>query len=209
MPVSRPPGFAPGPAADRPIDVPRVLSLHYGRQNTACADEKAERGMAATVVGGRAIVIGAGIGGLAAAGAIAGSFEQVTVVERDALPADAADRPGTPQARHIHALLGGGQRALETLFPGFERDLAAAGAVPLRVTADFRTEMPGFDPFPRRDFGWSILSMSRPLIERVARGQVEKHANICLRDRCRALELVLSPDTAAVAGVRCERRGEN
>ena len=53
MPVSRRRGFAPGPAADRPIDVPRVLSLHYGRQNTACADEKAERGMAATVVGGR------------------------------------------------------------------------------------------------------------------------------------------------------------
>jgi hypothetical protein len=68
MPVSRPPGFAPGPAADRPIDVPRVLSLHYGRQNTACADEKAERGMAATVVGGRAIVIGAGIGGLCGPG---------------------------------------------------------------------------------------------------------------------------------------------
>jgi hypothetical protein len=66
VPVSRPRGFAPGPAADRPIDVPRVLLLHYGRQNTACADEKAERGMAATVVGGRAIVIGAGIGGLAA-----------------------------------------------------------------------------------------------------------------------------------------------
>jgi len=40
--------------------------------------------MAETVVGGQAIVIGAGIGGLAAAGAIATSFEQVTVVERDA-----------------------------------------------------------------------------------------------------------------------------
>jgi hypothetical protein len=69
------------------------------------------------------------------------------------MPADAADRPGTPQARHIHALLGGGQRALETLFPGFERDLVAASAVSLRVTADFRTEMSGFDPFPQRDFG--------------------------------------------------------
>jgi len=69
------------------------------------------------------------------------------------MPADAADRPGTPQARHIHALLGGGQRALETLFPGFERDLVAASAVSLRVTADFRTEMSGFDPFPQRGFG--------------------------------------------------------
>jgi 2-polyprenyl-6-methoxyphenol hydroxylase-like FAD-dependent oxidoreductase len=163
--------------------------------------------MAATVVGKRAIVIGAGIGGLAAAGAVAGCFEQVIVLERDALPADPGDRPGTPQSRHIHVLLGGGQRALETLFPGFERELAAAGAVPLRVTADFRTEMPGFDPFPQRDFGWSALSMSRPLIERVVRRQVEKHANVRLRDRCRALELALSQDRTSVAGVRCEGPG--
>jgi 2-polyprenyl-6-methoxyphenol hydroxylase-like FAD-dependent oxidoreductase len=163
--------------------------------------------MAETVVGRRAVVIGAGIGGLAAAGAIAGRFEEVIVVERDALPAAASDRPGTPQSRHIHVLLGGGQRALETLFPGFERDLAAAGAVPLRVAADLQTEMPGFDPFPKRDLGWSVLSMSRPLIERVVRRQVEKCANVSLRERSRALELVLSPDRAAVAGVRCESAG--
>src|SRR5262249_10354770 len=106
-----------------------------------------------------------------------------------------------------HVLLGGGQQALETLFPAFERDLAAAGAVPLRVATDFQTEMPGFDPFPKRDLGWSVLSMSRPLIERVVRGQVEKRANVSRRERCRALELVLSRDRASVAGVRCEGAG--
>jgi 2-polyprenyl-6-methoxyphenol hydroxylase-like FAD-dependent oxidoreductase len=163
--------------------------------------------MAPTIVGRRAVVIGAGIGGLAAAGAIAGCFEEMIVIERDALPADPNDRPGTPQSRHIHVILGGGQRALETLFPGFERDLATAGAVPLRVAADFQTEMPGFDPFPKRDLGWSVLSMSRPLIERVVRGQVEKCANVSLRERCRARELVLSRDRTSVAGVRCESAG--
>jgi len=29
-------------------------------------------------------------------------FEQVVVVERDALPAEPADRPGIPQGRHVH-----------------------------------------------------------------------------------------------------------
>jgi 2-polyprenyl-6-methoxyphenol hydroxylase-like FAD-dependent oxidoreductase len=160
--------------------------------------------MAHAHVGRRAVVIGAGISGLAVAGALADFFEEVTVVERDSLPRAPADRPGTPQSKHIHALLAGGQQALETLFPGFERDLTEAGAVALRVNADFRTELPGFDPLPQRDFGWSILSMSRPLIECVARQQVEKRANVRLRDRCRALELVLSADCASVAGVRCE-----
>jgi len=31
----------------------------------------------------------------------------------------------------------------------FEHDLAAAGAVPLRVGLDVRIETPGYDPFPR------------------------------------------------------------
>ena len=74
-----------------------------------------------SLIGKQAIVIGAGMGGLVAAGALATYFEDVVVLERDALPSSAAPRIGTPQARHVHALLGGGQRALEELFPGFTR----------------------------------------------------------------------------------------
>jgi len=92
--------------------------------------------MATKTVGRRAVVVGAGIGGLAAARAVVDHFEQVIVLERDALPSDAASRAGTPQSRHLHVLLAGGLRALNELFPGFEQDLAQAGAVPLRVTTD-------------------------------------------------------------------------
>ena len=101
-----------------------------------------------SLVGKQAIVVGAGMGGLTAARALADHFERVVVLERDALPRDAAHRAGTPQARHVHALLGGGQRALGDLFPGVEGDLARAGAVPLRVGLDIRAERPGYDPFP-------------------------------------------------------------
>jgi 2-polyprenyl-6-methoxyphenol hydroxylase-like FAD-dependent oxidoreductase len=158
------------------------------------------------VIGKQAVVIGAGIGGLAAAGALAGFFEHVIVLERDELPADAIDRQGTPQGRHNHALLAGGQRALAELFPGFEEDLARAGAVRLRVTADFCTEMPGFEPFPQRDLGWHVFSMSRPLIELTARRRVERLPNVRLRSRCRArsLEAYGAGRAAAVVGVRCE-----
>jgi 2-polyprenyl-6-methoxyphenol hydroxylase-like FAD-dependent oxidoreductase len=91
--------------------------------------------MASNVIGEQAIVIGGGMGGLAAAGALANHFEKVVVLERDFLPPNVSERPGTPQCRHIHALLAGGQRALHELFPAFEHDLARAGAVPLRTAA--------------------------------------------------------------------------
>ncbi len=42
--------------------------------------------MADRKIGKQAVVIGAGMGGLAAAGALADYFEQVMVLERDSLP---------------------------------------------------------------------------------------------------------------------------
>ena len=120
--------------------------------------------MASTLVGKQAVVIGAGMGGLTAAGALAEFFDQVVVLERDTLPSEPVHRAGTPQARHVHGLLLSGQRALGALFTGFEQDLARAGAVPLRVGLDVRMERPGYDPFPQRDLGWFSYAVSRPTI---------------------------------------------
>ena len=160
--------------------------------------------MASNVIGEQAVVIGGGMGGLAAAGALADHFEKVVVLGRDFLPPNVNERPGTPQCRHIHALPAGGQRALRELFPAFEQDLACAGAVPLRVAADLRLEVPGYDPFPQRDLGWHVYSMSRPLIELVVRQQVQRYANVTLRERCRVRNLIVSPNRETVASVRCE-----
>jgi 2-polyprenyl-6-methoxyphenol hydroxylase-like FAD-dependent oxidoreductase len=160
--------------------------------------------MASALIGREAVVVGAGMAGLPAARALADYFEHVVVLERDTLPPDASPRIGTPQARHTHALLGGGQRALGDLFPGFERALAQAGAVPLRVGLDVRLERPGFDPFPQRDLGWIGYAVSRPLIELTARQRVGRHPNITIHTRCRARELVPSRDGNAVSGIRFE-----
>jgi hypothetical protein len=65
-------------------------------------------GQASYKLGRRAIVIGAGIGGLSAAGALAEYFERVDILERDRLTAAAGSRSGTPQDRHPHGLLAGG-----------------------------------------------------------------------------------------------------
>ena len=160
--------------------------------------------MASTLIGKQAVVIGAGMGGLTAAGALADHFDQVLVLERDTLPSEPAHRAGTPQARHVHALLLSGQRALGELFPGFEQDLARAGAVPLRAGLDVRVERPGYDPFPQRDLGWSGYAVSRPTIERTLRARVEGQRNITLHQRCRVTEMLATPNGEAVTGVRCE-----
>ena len=152
----------------------------------------------------QAVVIGAGIGGLAAAKAVAPHFEKVIVFDRDALPDAPAPRLGTPQARHTHLLLAGGYRALDRLFSGIELDFIAAGAVRTRMRREMRFEIPGFDPFPQRDLGFDQFLLSRPALELVCRRRVEREPNIEFRPRSRVTELIASPDNRSVAGVRFE-----
>ena len=154
--------------------------------------------------GRHAIVVGAGIAGLVAAKALSSHFAAVTVLERDALPSGPIARPGTPQARQIHVLLRGGLDALIEFFPKIEAELESAGAVRVRVGSQSLLEMPGFDPFPRRDLGFDYLCMTRPLLEFVTRRLVEQQDNVALKSCCRVTEFLESADTAAVWGVRYE-----
>jgi 2-polyprenyl-6-methoxyphenol hydroxylase-like FAD-dependent oxidoreductase len=154
-----------------------------------------------SLIGKQAIVIGAGIGGLAAAGALADYFEQVTVLERDALPSEPQHRSGTPQGRHLHVLLMSGLRALEELFSGFALDLEQAGAVALTVGLDVRVERLPYDPFPQRDLGYVGYAASRAAIEHTLRRRVQGLKNVTIRQHCRARELMASPD-GKVTGVR-------
>ena len=101
-------------------------------------------------LGTQAIVVGAGIGDLTAVCALAWHFARMLVLERDTLPPGAAARAGVPQGRYAHALLAGGHQAFCALFPGFEQDLARAGAIALTVGRDIRIEQPGYGPFPQR-----------------------------------------------------------
>jgi 2-polyprenyl-6-methoxyphenol hydroxylase-like FAD-dependent oxidoreductase len=153
-------------------------------------------------LGRRAVVVGAGVGGLAAAGALAQHFERVEVLERDRLATSVASRSGTPQDRHPHGLLAGGLRALDRIFPGFERDLAAAGAVPVTFARDVQFERPDVGVLPKRDFGISILCATRPLIELVLRRRAEAVANITLRPASRVIGIVPAAGGAGVRGVQ-------
>src|SRR5271154_2038324 len=89
-----------------------------------------------THVGKHAIVIGAGMGGLMAARALADHYDEVTIFERDALPDSPEPRKGVPQGRHSHGLLARGREILEQLFPGFTEQIVNQGA----MTADIHND---------------------------------------------------------------------
>jgi 2-polyprenyl-6-methoxyphenol hydroxylase-like FAD-dependent oxidoreductase len=153
--------------------------------------------------GRQAVVIGAGMAGMPAACVLADHFDQVIVLENDTLPTGVSPRPGTPQSKHLHVLLAGGQRALSSLFPGLEQSLAAAGAQLLTVSLDAEWQFPGYETFPKRDLGFKAYSMTRPLLESVVRKHFAAIGNIKTIDRCRAQQLITTEDGARVTGVTC------
>jgi 2-polyprenyl-6-methoxyphenol hydroxylase-like FAD-dependent oxidoreductase len=157
---------------------------------------------------GRALVIGAGVAGLAAAQALSAHFESVTLVERDPLPAGAAGRRGIPQAPHQHLLLARGRILLEALIPGIGAEIAAAGTEPMDVAQELAWLAPaGWSP--RFRSGITILPCSRGLLERLMRERVLANPAVELLDGLDVVGLVAGPG-GAVAGVRArpsDRRG--
>jgi 2-polyprenyl-6-methoxyphenol hydroxylase-like FAD-dependent oxidoreductase len=153
--------------------------------------------------GRHAVVIGAGLAGLTSTATLAKHFDAVTVVERDDLPQAPAFRKGVPQSRHLHALMGGGQRALEELLPGFTDDLYAAGAVPLRTPFDHLWLSPA---------GWCyrfppthvVPSASREQVEWVVRDRVSRLSGVRFRDRAEAIDI--KADAGAITAVRVRSR---
>src|SRR3954464_11097402 len=78
-------------------------------------------------IGERAVVIGASMGGLLAARALADFYGTVTVLERDVFPQQDVPRKGVPQGRHAHGLLARGPSVIEDFFPGWTDEVVACG----------------------------------------------------------------------------------
>ena len=131
----------------------------------------------------------------------------MTVVERDRLPDRPAQRPGVPQARHLHVLLPGGERALEQLFPSYADGLITAGGVAMDVPGDIAWLNPmGWMPrFDRH----RMMSASRELIEWYTRTRLGETPNVEILDGIKVGGLVPTADGRGVGGVRLARAGED
>jgi 2-polyprenyl-6-methoxyphenol hydroxylase-like FAD-dependent oxidoreductase len=148
---------------------------------------------------GNAVVIGAGMAGLAIARALTAGFDRVTVVDRDRLPAGITPRRGVPQDRHLHLLLPAGIDALEALFPGLVDQLCAAGA----KTGDadrIRMCLNGYRLAPARTGHRSVFA-SRPFLESHVRLRLREQPSITVRDGVRICGLAAGRDGGRVEGV--------
>src|SRR3954471_18581235 len=129
-----------------------------------------------------AVVIGGSMAGLLAARVLADRYENVALLERDALASVGENRRGVPQGRHTHGLLAGGRQALEELFPRISQELVAAGAVSGDIIRDCRWFLEGgcHTRFPS---GLDGLLMSRPFLESAVRERVRRVPNVQFRDK--------------------------
>jgi 2-polyprenyl-6-methoxyphenol hydroxylase-like FAD-dependent oxidoreductase len=152
---------------------------------------------------GHAVVAGGSMAGLTAAQALAETFDTVTLVERDDQPATGERyRRGLPQARHLHALLEGGHRALQQLFPGIEDDLHRAGAHWIGVPEDmcWMNAQGWCTRFPARRH---LFSLSREFLDHLVRQRLTANPNVRTIDGCAVTGLL--PDRTGVRGVRITR----
>lgn len=147
----------------------------------------------------RAVVIGASMAGLLAARVLADTFDEVILLERDALPSDAAPRKGTPHAVHAHGLLARGRDILEALFPGFTAALVAQGAIAGDIGSQVEV-VAGRRPFASRALGVTGIAASRLLIEAELRRRVLAMPVVRLMGEVNVIEPVC--EGGRVRGVR-------
>ena len=160
-----------------------------------------------TRVDEHAIVLGAGMAGLAAAAVLAERFDRVTIVERDTLPESDECRSGVPQDRHVHILLPSGLRGLCDVLPGLIDDLRASDARVMHAT-DIRFHI-AEGRLLLDDADLEFVGASRPLLESVVRNRVRALPGVHVLDNVNACGLLTSADRSTVTGVRFEERDTN
>src|SRR3954464_3349292 len=145
-----------------------------------------------------AIVIGASMAGLPTARVLADHAGTVTVLDRDDQPASYETRKGVPQGRHAHAILAGGARALDALFPRLMGELVADRAGLLDFNEGFWFQAGGYRA--KSLIERKVISASRPFLEGHVRARVAALPNVQIRSGC-AVERLLATG-GRVRGVR-------
>ncbi len=139
-------------------------------------------------LGQRAVVVGAGMGGLFAARVLASHFGEVIVVDRDRDPVGADPRRMVPQGDHFHVLLPGGLDAMSHWFPGFVDDLIGTGSVEMQLGRDFYAYTPMGKSYSLQahipdpiDNGLMTYVQTRPQLEANVRHRVAGVENVSMR----------------------------
>lgn len=150
-----------------------------------------------------AVVIGAGVAGLAAAQVLSHRYSRVTVLDRDALPGTdgpAEPRRGVPQGAQPHILLVSGLIELTGLFPGLDDELIAAGGTRIDPGLGLCTYRYG-RRWPAAATGLDLISVSRPRLEALIRARVVREPGVTIRDQVAVSALTGSAEAGRATGV--------
>jgi 2-polyprenyl-6-methoxyphenol hydroxylase-like FAD-dependent oxidoreductase len=151
----------------------------------------------------RAVVVGAGIAGMAVAQALSPHFAEVVVLEKRPLDPDLGHRQ-SPKLNHVHVLFKRGAVNLERLFPGIETDLLRAGARAVDLLKQLDLFAFGrrfaFDPAG----SLTITCQSRALLETTMRRRLGASTNVTFRYGQRLKDLQLDAASNRVTGVFVE-----
>ncbi len=150
----------------------------------------------------KAVVLGASVTGLMAARVLARHFEEVVVVERDALPDRpelARPRKGVGQGRHNHNVTPRGTLVLSRLFPRLLDDLRSHGASVCGIGGEGTWVVAGHR-IRRVEVADTQILASRPLLDGLLVSYMREDAAVTLRDRVDVCGLV--HDDGGVKGVR-------
>lgn len=159
----------------------------------------------------RVLVIGAGIGGLCAALALAPTGRDILILERDPPPPgkdpDQAfedwNRRGVGHLRHSHAFLARLRTIIRKEHPDLLADLRRAGCQELgfdRMLTDLHKARYVADP---DDKDFVVLTSRRTTLELTIRRYVERFPNVRIASETFVRKLLIQPelDTVRVAGV--------
>jgi len=152
-------------------------------------------------IGDHAIVIGASMGGLLAARALAEDFETVTLLERDAFPGADVSRKGVPQGDHAHGLLARGRNVIEAFFPGWTDEVVADGG----IRGDIAKDVAWFGHGVALKLAPSDLVgllASRPVLEGHVRRRLLALPNVRAIENCAVQGCAASADGSTITGVR-------
>lgn len=151
--------------------------------------------------GEHAVVVGGSMAGLLAARVLTDAYARVTILERDSMPNASVVRRGVPQANHVHVMLEPARVVLNDLFPGYQEDLCADGAVVLDAGTDLQYYDQG-DVLADTDNELPMPCASRPLFELVARRHAFETSGLQIRPECHFFDYLTNDDETVVTGVR-------
>jgi 2-polyprenyl-6-methoxyphenol hydroxylase-like FAD-dependent oxidoreductase len=155
--------------------------------------------------GERAVVLGGGMAGLAAARVLSEKYADVAIVDRDELIGVTTYRNGVPHGRHAHGLVAKGHEIYEGLFPGLTEGMARDGVRPGDFNAAIQWYFAG-KQLAQSNSGLTCLPCGRPALELGVRKHVQTIPNVRFLERHDIVNLETTPDKKRVIGARVQSR---